>query len=146
MGTELDERGGQRPYDRSGDQRGGLFSRMPSRRSTTGSEPSTMPLDPQPFDYGELQKGQAHNQVYGHAGGTGKSHTDPQSTRSGRTASRRDMSSKCSRKLWIREAIFATADNSVEFDLNHDLDDNDEGKYWSEAQRDSRGASRMYPF
>ena len=102
LGTGLDEGGDRKPRDRSQDpplkQRGGLVARMPSRRSTTGSESSPMPVDPQPFDYGELQNGQAHNQVYNRAGGTRKSRTDLQSTR-GRTASRRDVSGKCSRKL-----------------------------------------------
>ena len=105
-----------------------------------------MPVDPQPFDYGELQKGQAHNQVYSRAGRTGKSRTDLQSTRGGRTASRRDVSGKGSRKLYIPEVAFAIADNGIEVDLNGDLDDDGEGKYWSGAQRDNRGASRMSPF
>ena len=105
-----------------------------------------MPIDPQPFDYGELQKGQTRNQVYGLADGTGKSHPDLQNTRGGRTASRRDVSGKGSRKLLIRNAVFAIADNGVEFDLNRDLDNNNEGKYWSEGPRDNRGASRMSPF
>ena len=82
LGTGLDEGGDRRPRDRSQDP---------------------MPVDPQPFDYGELQKGQAHNQVYNRAAGTGKSRTDLQSTRGGRTASRRDVSGKGSRKLYISE-------------------------------------------
>jgi len=153
MGTGLNKGGDRRPHDRSNDpplgQRGGLVARMPSHRSTTGSESSPMPIDPQPFDWGELQKGQVHthNQVYGPAGGTRKSHTDLQSTsRGGRTASRRDVSGKGSSKLRIREAIFATADNGVEFDLNHDLDDNDEGNHCSGTQPDNRGASRTSHF
>ena len=104
-----------------------------------------MPIDPQPFDYGELRKGQAPNQVYGREGGTGKSHTDLQSTRGGRTASRRDVSGKGSRKLLIREVVFVVADNGVEFDLNRDLGNN-EGKYWSETQRNNHKASSMSPF
>jgi len=107
-----------------------------------------MPIDPQLFDRDELQKGQVHthNQVYGPAGGTWKSHTDLQSSRGGRTTSRINVSDKGSRKSRIREVIFAIVDNGVGLDLNHDLGDNDEGKYWSEAQRDNRGASRMSPF
>ena len=57
-------------------------------------------VDPQPFDCGELQEGQAHNQVYGHTGGTGKSHVDLQ----GRPTSRRDVSGKVSRKFSTRQA------------------------------------------
>ena len=147
--TGLDDGGGGRPHDRSQDppsEQRGLVTRMPSRRSTTGSEPSPMPVDPQPFDYGELQRSQARNQVYGPPGGTGKSHTDLQNTRGGRTASKRDVSGKGSRRLLICEVVFAIVDNGVEFDLNRDLDDNDEGKYWSGPQRDNRGASCMSRF
>lgn len=81
-----------------------------------------MPVDPQPFDYGELQRGQGRNQVYGRAGETGRSHTDLQSTRGGRAASRRDVSGKGSRELSIHKAVFAIADNGVEFDPDRDLD------------------------
>ena len=52
------------------EQRGGRVTRMPSRRSSIGSEPFPMPIDPQPFDFDELQNGQAHNLVNGYAGRT----------------------------------------------------------------------------
>ena len=105
-----------------------------------------MPVDPQPFDYGELQKGQTHNQVYSRAGGTRKSHTDLQSARGGGAASRKDVSGKGSRKLSVRKLVFTVADNGIESNLNRDSDGNDEGRYWSGARRDNRGASRMSPF
>ena len=103
IATGLDEGGGRRPPDRSQDppleHRGGLVARMPSLRSTAGSESSPMPIDPPSFDYSELQKGQAHNLVYSHAGEAGKSRTDLQSTRGGRNPSRRYLSDKSFRKL-----------------------------------------------
>ena len=41
--------------------------------------------------------------------------------------------------------LFVVAEIAVGLDLNRGLDDNDEGKYWSGARGDSRGASRMSP-
>ena len=100
-----------------------------------------MPIDPQPFDFGELQRGQTHNPVYSYTGGTGKSRTNL--PRGNRTSSRRYVSAKGSRKLSIREVVFGVADDGAEFDLNSDLDGNG---YLPGTQRDIHTPSRMSPF
>ena len=147
VGTEPDvgEDGGA--YDRSQDpslaRRGGRVTRTQSRRSTTESEPSPMPTDPQPFDFGELQRGQTHNQVYGYAGGTGKSRTSLLDALGSRNPSRRDVSGKGSRESPIRELVLVVAECVAGLDPNRD---NDEGNYWSGSRRDNRGASRMSLF
>ena len=51
---------------------------MPSRRSTTEPDPPSMPTNPQPFDFGESQKGQARGQAHDHTGGAGKPRTNLQ--------------------------------------------------------------------
>lgn len=106
------------------DQPNGRISRRPSRRNTATSEPSPMPVDPHPFNFDELLKGQV-GQVYGQTGGAGKSHISLKNTLGDRNRSRKDVSGKASR-----------------LDLNHGSDGNDEGKYWSDGQRGNRGASR----
>ncbi|KAF9644873.1 kinase-like protein [Thelephora ganbajun] len=114
-----------RPGEQQGGQPNGRMSRRQSRRSTAASEPSSpMPNDPHQFDLDELQKSQA-NQAYGHTGGAGKSHVSLKNTLGDRNRSKKDVSGK-----------------GFRLDLNRDLDDNGEGKYWSEGRRDNRGGSR----
>lgn len=108
-------------------------SRRPSRKAS---------VDLQPVGAGEVQKGQGCNQVYGHTGGAGKSRTNLRDNLGSRNASRKDVSSKGSRP--VCEIPLAVAETVVGLDLSRDLDeDDDEGKYWSKARRDNRGASRM---
>ena len=94
----LDESEKARPYDILQDplseqhwnQSSGRVSRRPSHRSTVSLEPPpSTPINPQSFDIGELQRGQAHNQVHGYLGGAGRS---LQSTLGDRNGSR-DVSS-----------------------------------------------------
>ncbi|KAF9642667.1 kinase-like protein [Thelephora ganbajun] len=128
-----------RPSEQQGGQLSGRMSRRPSRRSTAASEPSSpMPTDPHPFDFTELQK----SQVYGHTGGAGKSHVSLKNTLGDRNRSKKDVSGKGSRELSVRELVFTVAETGLGLDLNRDLDDNGEGKYWSEGRRDNHGGSR----
>ena len=53
------------------------------------------------------------------------------------------MTDKDSRESPVRELAFPIAETVIGLDLNRDLNDNDEGKYWSGSRRDNRGASRM---
>ena len=121
-------------------------SRRPSRRDPATSELPQTHIEFQQFDTSKPQDGQAHNQVYGHTGGAGTSHSNLRDTLGGRNASKRDMTSKGSHELPVREPVFPIAETFVGLDLSQGLDDNDEGRYWSGLRRDNRGASRMSPF
>lgn len=113
--------------EQHGGQSSGPVSRRPSRRSTASFEPSsTMPIDPQPFDFSELQRGQAHTQVYGYPGGAGRSRTDPQSTLGDGNALRREV---CSGKDSRESSVC----------------DNDVGRSQPGVLRNDLEASRMLP-
>jgi hypothetical protein len=97
-------------HRRSGDQQGGQpngrVNRRPSRRGADGSEPSSrMPTATEPFDFNTPQNGLAQHQVYGYQGGAGKSRTSLRNTLGGNNSSRRNVSSRGSRELSVRELV-----------------------------------------
>ena len=88
------------PYDRPqatiqdpaseqhGDQSGGIIRRRPSRKTVALPDlPPPMPIDPRPSDLNVPQPSQAD----GHLGGVGQSPSNPRSTPSDRSASRRGV-------------------------------------------------------
>ena len=56
------------------------------------------------------------------------------------------MTGNGSRESPVRELAFPIAKTVIGLDLNRDLGENDEGKYWSASQRNNHGASRMSLF
>ena len=82
----------QNPASEHGGQSGGSVRRKSSRKTTAlPDSPPPMPIDLQPSDTSELQRGRVHTQVDSHLGGVGQSQSNPQSTPSDRSASRRGV-------------------------------------------------------
>ena len=90
--------------EQHGGQSGGNVRRRSSRKTTAlPDSPPLMPIDLQPSDTSELQRGRVHTQVDGHLGGVGQSQSNPQSTPSDRSASRRGVGGgKASRGPLVR--------------------------------------------
>lgn len=124
---------------KAGDQSSGHVPRWPSYRDIAQSKPP----DPTQLDFSKPQKVQAYNRVHGHFGGAGESRTSLHNTLGGGNTSKRDVSGNDSRELSAHEFTFAVAETGLGLDLSHDSRDKDEGKYWSGAQQNHRGASRM---
>ena len=102
----LDESEKARPYkvsqatiqnpvsEQHGDQSSGSVRQRASRKTTALPEPPPpMPIDPQPSDLSERQRGQAHTQAGGDPGGAGQSRSSLRSTPGDRSASIRDVRS-----------------------------------------------------
>ena len=74
--------------EQHGGQPGGIVRRRSSRKTTALPDPPPpMPIDPRPSDLNEPQPSQAD----GHLGGVGQSPSNPRSTPSDRSASRRGV-------------------------------------------------------
>ena len=74
--------------EQHGDQSGGIIRRRPSRKTVALPDPPPpMPIDPRPSDLNVPQPSQAD----GHLGGVGQSPSNPRSTPSDRSASRRGV-------------------------------------------------------
>ena len=134
---------GGREYSRSTEQQegpsSGRVSRTTSRRSAAASEhPPPMTPAPPP-DLSERQTDQADNQVYGYSGGAVKSRASLR----GKNPSRRNVIGKDSRESSDRGLALAVVDTGVGLDLDHDVENDDEGKHRSRVRRDDRRLSRM---
>jgi hypothetical protein len=122
------------------------ISQRPSLKSAGASEPPTpLPEDPHQHENDRQCKGQP-GQVYGHTGGVGKSRTELQNNPGDRNRSRRDVSGQDSRELFICELVLDVTETNAGLDLNRDLKEDGEGKYWYNRQRGGRGASRVSLF
>ena len=96
----------QNPASEHGGQSGGDVHRRSSRKTTALPDPPPpMPIDLQPSDTSELQRGQVQTQVDGHLlGGAGQSQSNPRGTPGGRSASRKGVrSGKGSRGPPVRD-------------------------------------------
>ena len=107
------------------------ISRGSSRRSIAATgPPSPTSTDPQ-SSYVELHRDQ--DRVSG---------TDPRNTFGGGITSRRYVSAEESREPPFCELAFVIAETVVGLDLDHDLEDSDEGNDWSVPRQNDGGASR----
>ena len=127
--------------DQQGGQSDGRVSQKQLCQNTTASEPPPMPVGHQPLDFDKPQKSQAHSRAYRHTGGAGTSRTNLPNTIGGRKTSRREVGSNSSHELLIHWPVFVITDTNIGLDLTLDVEDNDEGKYWSGERRDNHGAS-----
>ena len=73
--------------------------------------------------------------------GAGMSPTDLRNTLGRGNQSKKDLSGKGSRELFVRDLSSQVAEIEVGLDPSHGLDDDTEGRYWS--RKNTRVASRM---